>query len=701
MTKESDDKLAAKKARFKVLEEYWADNRKYFLEDKKFAAGEQWPPKIVEAREKDGRPCLTVDKSGQYIRQVVNDSRQNRPSIKVRPIDDEGDIEVAEALQGVVMHVQDRSNADEAYDCGIENIVIGGFGYISVNTEYAHENTFNQEIRIDREPNPLAILYAPHRKADGSDAQDCFRYVDMPKSVFEQEHPDAEVTDWEADGYKDEWSDDNTVRVCEHWWKVITKVPKLLLSDGTVVTKREYEEAAVALGLQALPQIVDERELPEVSVKWCRMTGAEILEERDWLGKHLPIVPVYGNETNIEGKTIYSGLIRSAKDAMRLYNYSRTAFAESLALANKVPFIGSAEAIEGFEAEWQNANNSTASILHVNAFNAQGEPIPPPQRQQSVVAPQGFAQDMQLSEHDIQTAMGMFNASLGERSNEKSGKAIIARQREGDTATFHFQDNLNRAIRRVGVIVVDLIPKVYDSKRVIRLLGESGEATEAEVDPDQPQAVVKQGSKSIYNLSIGTYDVNISAGASYTTRRVEQAEAMMQMAQANPQAWMTHGDLIAKSQDWPDSEGWAERSRLVMPPELRQAIEQSEQEGAGSPEMMQAQQYVDQAMQQVQQQQQQMQQAAQQLQQMQQANEVDKAAIDAQTAQLQAEREKLESARKVYESRYQELSAKLELQAQKLLMTVPPEMPPGKEEPAISPQQPQPADAGFFTPNES
>ena len=702
-TAQDKDSLATKRSRFKVLEEYWADDRKAFLEDIKFAAGEQWPEKIKKARDDANRPCLTVDKSGQYIRQVVNDSRQNRPAIKVRPIDDHGDVQVADALQGLCRHVADRSNADDAYDCGVENAVKGGFGFIRVITEYAHDNTFNQEIAIKRVPNSLSVLMGEHQEADGSDARDCFIYTDIPKKEFKERWLDATETNWEADGYKDSWTGDETVRVCEYFYKVEEKTARHLLEDGTVVSDADYQ-LAVTNGIPDIPAIVETRDLPTVTVKWCRMTGAEILEEADWLGKHIPVAPVYGNETNIEGKVIHSGLIRTAKDAMRLYNFSRTAFAESLSLSTKAPWVASAEAIENFEDEWKNANNENNSVLHVNAFNAEGEAIPPPQRQPGAPVPEGFSRDMQIAEHDIQAAMGMFNASLGERSNETSGVAIKQRRQTGDAATFHFQDNLNRAVRRIGVILVDLFPKVYDSKRVIRMLGEDAKATEAVNDPEQKQAVMKQGGVTIYNLGIGQYDVNISSGASYTTRRAEQADALMQLVQADPTIMQIAGDLVVGVQDFPQSEELAERYRAMLPPPIQQAI-QAEDAG-GSPEMLQAKQYVDTAMEHVKQAQGQIQQAGQQLQQEQQKVAADKASLDAQRAKLDASAAKLTADEQVLAARFAEYSAKLDLKALQTAQTLAPTMPPGPLEPAIAPnasppppsQPTQPADAGFFTP---
>jgi hypothetical protein len=207
---------------------------------------------------------------------------------------------------------------------------------------------------------------------------------------------------------------------------------------------------------------------------------------------------------------------------------------------------------------------------------------------------------MQLSEHDIQAALGMYNASLGEKSNEKSGRAIMARQREGDTATFHFQDNLSRAIRYLGRILVDLIPKIYDSRRVVRILGEDGESKPAIVDPQISGATEKQGNTYIYNLNAGLYDVSVAAGPNYTTKRMEAADAMMQLAQGNPNLFPLIGDVMVRNMDWPGADAIADRLKLMLPPEIKQA----EQNNDESPEVIavkqQAQEMLDQATQQIQ-----------------------------------------------------------------------------------------------------
>jgi hypothetical protein len=577
---EGEDKAIHDEAlqRYKICKDFWEPIQKEWIEDAKFRALDQWPAEIKSKRDLAKRPVLTVDKCNQYVRQVVNDGRQNRPAVKIRPIDDDGDVEIAEALQGIVRHICDRSNADEAFDTSLDHAAGNGYGFIRVLTDYAHKDTFNQEIQIARIRNPIGAMIDPNfATADGSDAKFGFVEDELPKEVFKKRYPKAKFVDWKSDTskYSDGWINGDNVRYVEYYYTVETDRDMHLLADSTTISDEDYQRA-IAEGITP-PAIVDTRNIPSCEVKWCRLSGAEILEKRDWKGVYVPLIPVFGNESDIDGKVMYSGLIRAAKDAQRLYNFMRSAYAERVALTPKAPWVAAEGQMEGHEEEWKDANTEPVSVLVYKEISVDGNSVPPPQRVNASDVPSGFAQDMQLSEHDIQAAMGMYNASLGEKSNEKSGKAIMARQREGDTATFHYQDNLNRAIRYLGRILVDLIPKIYDSKRVVRILGEDGSAEAAEIDPRQEAPVQRMGGKVIYNLNVGTYDVSVAAGPSYTTKRQEAAEAQMQLVQSAPEVFQIIGDIIVKNMDWPGADDIADRLKIMLPPPIQSALQAKEQ----------------------------------------------------------------------------------------------------------------------------
>jgi len=579
-----DPLLKKAKERYRVLSDYWSDNRNSALEDIRFRSGDQWPENLKRAREKKGRPALVLDKLNQYIRQVVNDGRQNRPSIKFRPVGD-GDVKVAEAFDGITRSILRRSNADEAFDTALDHSAGHGFGFFRVLTDYADKEGFEQDICVKRVRNSLSVLTSRFDAADGSDMEDAFVVDELSKSEFESRYPKAEKTDWQTDGgeYED-WLEGDTVRVAEYWYKEREPVTIHLLEDGTTVDDEDYQ-AAVKAGVVA-PPIVQSREVMRDQVKWAKLSGAEVLEKGDWLGDTIPIYPVLGTETDINGKLIYTGLTRPGKNGQQLYNYARTAFAERVALTPKAPWVAAAGQTEEFP-EWATANEENHSVLVYNPVEVNGNALPGPQRMPAADIPAGFAQEMQQAEHDIQAALGMYAASLGQPSNEKSGKAIIARQREGDVATYHYHDNLNRAINRLGRDLVKLIPRVYDSRRVVRLLNEDGTDRVAMVAPDLPNGspTAKIDGMEVFNLNVGKYDVETTTGPSYTTKRQEATEAMIQIAQGNPGVWQTHGDLIVKAMDWPGADEFAKRTKATMPPPLQQAIMQSENEDGPPPEV--------------------------------------------------------------------------------------------------------------------
>jgi hypothetical protein len=706
------------KERYKLCSEAWADNRQAWLDDAKFRALDQWPEKVKKIREDAQRPCVVVDKLNQYVRQVVNDGRQNRPGVKVRPEGDGAEDDAAEAFQDLIRGICARSNADEAFDTALDHAAGNGYGFFRVITDYAHPGTFNQEILVKRVRNPRNVLLDPYiQAADGSDARFGFVEEDVPKDDYKKRWPEAKFCDWDTDRatYGEGWISEKSVRVCEYWYKEETLTTVHLLIDGTTVTDADYKSAVAELSPGAMqPVILDTREIPEVEVKWCRMSGAEILEKQEWLGKYIPLLLVIGNEQDIDGKVTYSGLIRPAKDPQRLYNYSRSAYAERVALTPKAPFIAAEGQLEGHEDEWETANTENHSVLVYKPTDVNGQPVPPPQRQSASDIPEGFARDMQMSEHDIQGSMGMYNASLGEKSNEKSGKAIMARQREGDTGTFHYPDNLNRAIRYLGRILVDLIPKVMDSRRIVHLLGEDGTPSTAEIDPEQKGAVQKYGGKKIFNFGVGVYGVDISAGPSYTTKRQEAVEAQMQMAQSYPLLMQIAGDIITRNMDWPGAEDIADRMKLMLPPPIVQA-EQAKDQGQ-DPKVMQAvaplKQALEQSQMQMQQMQQALQEAAQRLQGLEQekANKQSDAGLKVEELKIKRRETEIEAYRAETERMQalapavspEQVAAIVQQTVQEILTSSqpggPPMKPPDPPIVAASAEDPQPPQGGFFMP---
>ena len=551
---------------------------------------------------------LTVNLMPAFIRQVVNDARQNKPSTKVHPVDSKGDPETAEIYNGILRHIEYNSSADIAYDTAVDSAVTMSFGYWRISLDYAHDDTFDMELGIRAVSDPFTIYGDPWATSvDGSDWNTAFVVERMSLQRFEREYPGADRSSWSSadDMETTDWRGKDMAQLAEYWTREESEREIVQLSDGSVVTAEQLltdEKLQEELAVQGIAPIEGRtRTVPGWKVKQCIVSDSEVLSKRDWPGKYIPIVPVYGDEVNEEGKRHFRSLIRDSKDPQRMMNYWRSEATYLLALAPKAPYLGRKGSFATDAARWATANTEAHPYLEYDGQDA-------PQRQQLDATALGAIQQAMTAQDDMKATMGIFDAARGQRSNETSGKAILARQRESDTATFHFIDNLTRSIRHSGRILIDLIPHVWPDERIVRLMGEDGTASEQKVngpvpaigengqpemepDPSQlPQmgpdgrSVQPQRPKMrTFSLTQGKYDLTASAGPSYTTKRQEAAEQMMQLIQAVPSAAPLIGDLLVKNLDWPGADEIADRLKAMLPPqanagglppELQQAMEQ-------------------------------------------------------------------------------------------------------------------------------
>ena len=568
----------------------YSDSREDELDDLRFAAGSpdnqwQWPADVLSTRGAvqgqtiNARPCLTINKLPQHVKQVTNDQRQNRPAGKVIPADDKADVEVAEIFDGIVRHIEYISDADVAYDTACDNQVTYGEGYIRILTDYCSEDSFDQDIRIGRVRNSFSVYMDPTiQDPCGSDAKWCFITQEMTKDDYERAFPDATpVSSLQTQGVGDasisQWINEDTVRIAEYFY-IEYKSDTLNLYHGGHKAFAGTPEAKQieAMGLKPIKT----RDVQRQQIKWCKINGYEVLEEREWAGKYIPVVRVVGNEHEVDGRLYVSGLVRNAKDAQRMYNYWVSQEAEMLALAPKAPFIGYGGQFEGYENQWKTANINNWPYLEVNpdVTDGQGAVLPLPQRAQPPMASSGLLQAKMGASDDIKATTGQYDSSLGQTSNERSGKAILARERQTDTGTYHYVDNLARAVRHVTRQIVDLIPKIYDTERVARIIGLDGATDSAKVNPTQQEPVKKIVDQTgvviekIYNLGVGQYDVCVTTGPSYMTKRQESLEAMSTLLQGNPELWAVAGDLFIKNMDWPGAQEMAKRFAKTIDPKL-------------------------------------------------------------------------------------------------------------------------------------
>jgi hypothetical protein len=553
-----------------------SDTRKEAEDDIRFAKGDQWPAEIRTTRESEqnNQPCLTVNKTGQYVRQVVNDSRQNSPAVRVFPVGGGSDQETAKVMNGLMRDIQQRTDADIAYDTAIESAARCGEGFFRLIARYESDEGFDQEIAFSRIRN-FASCHLDPACQDPAGADALYGFVDQ----------------WlDQDEVKEQYGVDAIAGIDTHG--LGEHAPNWILGESMLVTEyysieRDQKRTLVMLktGAQViLEELADEpaegdivavREVRVTRCVWRKMTGTKILEKTIWPCKYIPLFRVIGDEFEVDGKVFYQGLIRPMKDSQRMYNYWMTAATEKGALETKAPYIGAIGQFDGVEQDWRNANRVPLAYLEYNPVDVEGRPLPPPARSQASFSGQVDVAMAERSSDDMKSTAGMYDASLGARSNEQSGKAIIARERQSDTGTFHYVDNQARAIRHCGRVLAEVLPKIYNSERIVRILGED----------DSEEMVMINGTESkgekkgtpINDITIGRYDVRVSVGPSYSTRRLESADSMMQFIQAVPQAGEAIMDLLAKTMDWPGSDEIAERLRKMVPPQLLETGEESDE----------------------------------------------------------------------------------------------------------------------------
>ena len=537
-----------------------SQNRAEALGDLKFAGGDQWPVEIQNSRNLESRPCLTINKIDAYVRQVTNQQRQQRPRIKVHPVNNEGDLKVAQVVEGITRHVEVNSNADTAYDTAFEYAVRMGWGYWRVNTNYVSEDSFDQEIYIEPVDDPFSVYFDPNSVSpDGADAEKCLVTTVMSKTAFREQYPGAD----DGSGFLPratgddtaEWVTREDIRLAEYWYIERERATLILLSDGTKVFEDELPSAELLDASKIT--IMDKRQSYRKKVKWCKLTAMEVLEEKEWPGKYIPIVPCYGAQMIIEGKRKKYGLVRFAKDPQRMYNFWRTSMTESIALAPKPKWLLAEGQDEGHESEWAMANIKSTPVLRYKQKDIEGVPAGVPQRIQPEPPPEGIMVAAAAIADDLKTVLGIFDPSQALPGNI-SGKALQGQQQQVDLSNFHFYDNMTRSIKHTGKIILDLIPKIYDTQRVLRIIGVDGK-------PDLVTINEVQATGEVMNdMTVGLYDVVMDTGPGYNSKRQQAVETMMPLM-ADPQVFQAAGDLLFRNMDFPGADIIADRLAAMNP----------------------------------------------------------------------------------------------------------------------------------------
>jgi len=580
MAEKSKTIVARAHERFRGCMEWESPFRQRYKDDMKFLYAdsdnaEQWPAAVRAQRQIAGQVMVTINKTHTHWLHVVNQAKENRASIAITPMGGSASYDAAQIYEQVVRRIEYMSDAETAYERAMETAVGGGIGYWRIVTDYTDEDSFDQEIFIRQVPDPLSVYMDPHiKQQDGSDAKYAFVFDEVPREEAEKRWPNIVGKHPRVLGdMAENWLRKDSVRVAEYYERKEGKewLYAIPTGDDDIILARESSmppEGAAMLKLAYEQNTeVQRRRVEKFTVDHYLIVGDQVAEKAVWAGKYIPIVRVIGEEVVMEGRLDRKGIVRYLKDSQRAFNYNASAALEYGALQSKSPYMAPVEAIEGLENYWATANTQNHAFLPYNHADEAGNPIPPPQRQQPPTGAPVFLEGMQASEHEMMMASGQYEATFSAQGNELSGVSIEQRQKQGERVTFHYQDNLAKAIRFTGKQLIDLIPKIYDTKRVIRIMDESGEEQQIKIDPNAKQALQQQDNEAdakvaaIFNPSVGTYDVIATVGPNFETRRKEAFNAMTNMLTSNETLAPVIGDLYMANADFPYADKLQERMR--------------------------------------------------------------------------------------------------------------------------------------------
>jgi len=562
--------------------------RQRFVEDMKFAHadsdnGYQWPGEIRRARDIAARPSLTMNITRQHNLQIVNDAKQSPAVVSIRPVGNGATKEAADMFHGVVRHIENQSKAgaaNGAYATAREFQVFGGIGWWRIVTEYLHDDTFEQEIFIRRITDPLSVYYDPAaREADKTDSQFMFVFDEVPRKEFGEAYPKykdiAGLSPIGVGEVGDDWNGKDKVRLCEYFRKVMKRDLMISFLDENGVRQQVRKSKFPENGLEALLSAEGTmvRDIFEQVIEWKLIAGQKVIDETVWPGKYIPLVPVIGEEIIIDGIMDRKGHTRAMKDSQRMFNYNASGQVEFVALQSKTPWVAAAKAVEEYEQYWNTANTTNHAFLPFNHLDDEGNPVPPPSRTDPPQASPAFEAGMTTAFNQMMMVSGQWQNQMGMGGNERTGDAIARRQDQGDTATFHYRGNYEAALVTTGMMLVDLIPKIYDTRRIITIQAEDGTDLELEIDPGAKQAFQMQQmqdaetARRIFNPAVGRYSVLPLPGSAFGTRREETVRAMTLLLTQAPQLSGIIGDLLLSSMDFKEAQEAAIRLKRLVPPQ--------------------------------------------------------------------------------------------------------------------------------------
>lgn len=560
------DTLKLARERFEIARIAEDHRRSEMMVDLKFRCGQQWDEEIAFKRKQQGRPCLTINRINGFLKHVLNSMRQARPEIKVDPVGDGADEDIAEIRQGLIRHILVNSRAEVPFDTAFENMSTMGLGWMRVVDGWADPQSFDKDLFVEWVPNTFSVYSDPSaRKPDWSDAKWRFIVDDLSLAEFRakygKEREAVSASNFQSIGdHAPSWLINGKIRVAEYFHVEEEQDTLCEMPDGSTRLLSQIDDGLIG-------QIVRERKTVVSKVVWTLMSGVEILKERVWPGKYIPVIPVIGNQIELDGERILVGMVRYAQESQRMFNYMYSCFVEAVALAPKSPFIAEFDQVSEFRDIWERANTDIVSLLPYKAKSVDGQLVPPPQRQQAEPPVAAFVNGLKLADENLKSTFSIFDASLGQRGPQESGIAINSRKIESDVATYDWIDNFTRALTFLGLVLNDLLEHFYNTPgRIVQITQE--DLSKKPITLNQLHG--DEGRQKIYDLRQGKFGITTSTGPSFSTRRQEASKSMLEVAKVYPPLWQVAGPLLVKAMDWPQKDAIAAQLEKAMPPELRE-----------------------------------------------------------------------------------------------------------------------------------
>jgi len=564
--------------RFRQTYDFESKALDHWQEDYKFGHGDtynnyQWPQGLLKSRSQANQPCLTVNKTRAHCLQIVSGIVQSEATIKYLPFGDEASKESSEIFEGLARHIQYASNAKGIYHEAIKHQVFAGLGYWRITTDYRSKDSQDQDIFMEWLRDPTRVFIDPDTKEpDRSDARYAFIYDDMARDEFDQLYPDVKVKGAQ-DMFGNIWRngrDDKHVGVVEYFRKITKRDKMFYMENGETALASEL---AKEIRDQLREDDTPERTVETHKIEWFKLCGNEVLEKTLWPGEIIPIVECVGEVTVIDGELDRKGHVRTMIDPQRMYNYNRSAETQAVALQSKIPYIGPMEAFTGLESYWESANRVDYAWLPYNGYDSEGKPMEAPTRQPPPIVPEAYAHGAEMAAQDMQMVSGQYEASMGAQGQELSGQAVQQRQSAGENGSFHYMQNFQMAVRKTGKILLDLIPKVYTTERVVKIMALDGTQSDVRLDPtakmpiQQNENEAEQKIKAIFNPAVGKYQVEAEVGPGFMTRRQQEFDALVQIVTQAPDMMHIVGDIMMRNAPFPGAEEIAERLHNMVPPQ--------------------------------------------------------------------------------------------------------------------------------------